>query len=75
MSKYRKSFNFKFEFISRNQVLKYINGSKSSSRDIPAKKIKITNEEVIVPIINFINICISSSIFPDELKTADIVPV
>ena len=67
MNKYQKSFNFKFEFVSRNQGLKYINEincNKSLSGDIAAKMIKTCKEEVIVPIPNCINICISSSTFP-----------
>ena len=35
---------------------------------------KVTEEEIIVPIINCINKCISSSTSPDKLKIADIVP-
>ena len=67
MNKYQKSFNFKFEFVSRNQGLKYINeinSSKSLKGKIAAKIIKTTKEEVIVPIPNCINKCISSSTFP-----------
>ena len=39
------------------------------------KMIKIGTKEVIVPIINYMNKCISSSTFPDEFKIADIYPV
>ena len=41
--KYQNSFNFKFELVSTDQVIKFINEidcNKSSSGDIPAKIIK-----------------------------------
>ena len=59
-------------------MLKYINEincNKISSGDIHAKIIKIAKEEVLVPLTNCINKCISSITFQDELKIADIVPV
>ena len=43
-----------FEFVSTNQVLKYINKldcNKTSGGDIPAKIIKMAIEELTVPII------------------------
>ena len=57
--KYQHSFNFKFKFVSTDQVIKFIDEidcNKSSSGDIPAKIISTGN-------------------FPDELKIAHIVPV
>lgn len=39
------------------------------------KMIKIGTEEVIVPIINYMNKCISWSTFSDEFKIADIYSV
>ena len=57
--KYQNSFNFKFKFVSTDQVIKFIDEidcNKSSSGDIPAKIISTGN-------------------FPDELKIAHIVPV
>ena len=43
-----------FEFVSTNQVLKYINKldcNKTSGEDIPVKIIKMAIEELTVPII------------------------
>ena len=61
MYKYKKSFNLKIEFVSTNQVPKYINEidcNKNSSGDIPAKLIKIAKDEVIAPITNCVDKCI-----------------
>ena len=47
--KYQNSFNFKFELVSTDQVIKFIDEidcNKSSSGDIPAKIIKIAKEEI-----------------------------
>ena len=74
--KYQNSFNFKFELVSTDQVIKFIDEidcNKSSSGDIPAKIIKIAKEEIAEPIRNCINSSISTGTFPDELKRADIV--
>ena len=63
---------------SANQVLKYINEigwNKSSGRDIPTKVINMAKEKLTVRITNYINDCISSSIFPHELKIVNIIPV
>ena len=76
--KYQNSFNFKFEVVSTDQVIKCINETdcnKSSGGDIPAKIIKIANEDIAEPIRNCINSSISTGTFPDELKIPDIVPV
>ena len=76
--KYQNSFNFKFELVSTDQVIKFIDEidcNKSSSGDIPAKIIKIAKEEIAEPITNCINSSIPTGTFPDELKIADINPV
>ena len=76
--KYQTSFNFKFELVSTDQVIifvDYIDCNKSSSGDIPAKIIKIAKEEIAEPIRSWINSSISTDTFSDELKIADIVPV
>ena len=76
--KYQYSFNFKLEFVSTDQVIKFIDKidcNKNSSRDIPAKIIKIAKQEIAEPIRNCINSSISIGTFPDELKIADTVPV
>ena len=77
-NKYQNSFNFKFELVSTDQVIKFIdeiNCNKSSSGDIPAKTIKIAKEEIAELIRNCINSSISTGTFADELKIADIAPV
>ena len=75
---YQNSFNFKFELVSTHQVIKFIDEidcNKSSSRNIPAKIIKIAKEEIAKPTRNCINSSLSTGTFPDELEIADIVPV
>ena len=62
--KYQQSFNFRFEFVFTNQVLKYINEidcNKSSGGEIPIKFIKMVKEELTVAMANYLNKCISSS--------------
>ena len=69
---------FNFQFVCTDQVLKYINQidcKKSSSGEIPPNIIKIAKKEILIPITNCINHCISTNTFPDELKIADIIPV
>ena len=76
--KYQNVFNFKFEPVSTDQVIKFIDEidcNKSSSGDLPAKIIKIAKGEFAEPITNYLNSSKSTDIFPDELKIADIVPV
>ena len=54
--KYQQSFYFKFEFVSPNHVLKYVNEvdcNKRSGGNIPAKIIKMGKEELIVPVTNY----------------------
>ena len=76
--KFRKSFNFKFEFVSANMILIYINEidlKESSSGEISPAIIKLAKKEVLVPITNCINKCISIKYFPDELEVADVITV
>ena len=78
IDKYQNSFNFKFEIVSTDQVIQFIdeiNCNESSSGDIPAKLFKIAKEEIPEPIRNCISSSISTDTFPDELKIADFVPV
>ena len=61
MYKYKSYLNLKTEFVSTNQVPKYINDidcKKSTSGDIPVKLIKIAKDKVIGPITNRVNKCI-----------------
>ena len=74
--KYQNVFNFKFELVSTDQIIKFIDEidfNQSSSRDISVKFIKIAKEEIAEPIANCINSSISTGTFPDELKIADVV--
>ena len=64
--KYQNSFNFKFELVNPDQIIKFINETdcnKSLSGDIPAKTIKIAKEEIAEPITNCINSSISTCTF------------
>ena len=68
---HQNSFNFRFELVSTDQVLKFIDEidwKKNSSEDISAKIIKIAKEEIAEPIRNCINSFISTGIFLVELK-------
>ena len=74
--KYRCSFHFNFEFVSK--VLKYINQidcNISKSGEISPNIIKIANNGLLVPFTNCIDRCISTNSFPDELKIGDVVSV
>ena len=76
--KFRNSFSFKFEFVSTDIVLRCINEidiKKSSSGEISPAIIKLAKKEILIPITNCINKCISIKSFPDELKVADVIPV
>ena len=48
---------------------------KSSSREISPVIIKLAKKEILIPITNCINKCISIKLFPDELKVANVIPV
>ena len=76
--KYQNSFNFKFEPVSTDPVINFIDEidcNRSSRGDIPAKIIKTAKEEIAELIANCINSSISTDTSSDELKVADIVPV
>ena len=54
--KYQQSLNSKFEFVSLNQVLKYISEidcNKCTGGDITTKTTKIAKEELAVSITNY----------------------
>ena len=58
--------------------MRYINEidiKKSSSGEISPAIIKLAKKEILIPITNCINKCISIKSFPDELKVADVIPV
>ena len=48
---------------------------KSSNGEISPAIIKLAKKEILIPITNCINKCISIKSFPDELKVADVIPV
>ena len=74
--KYQNSFNWTYELLSTDQVIKFIDEIDcNKSGDIPAKIIKIAKEEIEEPIRICINSFISAGTFPDKLKIADMVPV
>ena len=76
--KFRKSFSFKFEFVSADKILRYINEidiKKSSSGEISPAIIKLAKKEILIPIANCINKCISTKSFSDELKVVNVIPV
>ena len=76
--KFRNSFSFKFELVPTDIVLRCINEidiKKSSSGEISPAIIKLAKKEILIPITNCINKCISIKSFPDELKVADVIPV
>ena len=76
--KFRNSFNFKFEFDSTDIVLRCINEidiKKDSSGDISTAIIKLAKKEILIPITNCINKCISIKSFPEKLNVADVIPV
>ena len=70
--KFRKSFNFKFEFVSANMILIYINEidlKESSSGEISPAIIKLAKKEVSIRITNYINV------FPRLVESSDVIPV
>ena len=76
--RHQDSFNFKFEPVGTNQVIKLIDQidcNKSSSGQIPAKINIIAKKEIAEPITNCIDSSISTDTFPDELEISEIVPV
>ena len=61
-----------------DQVIKFINEiycNKIAIGDMPWKIIKTAKKQIAEPIANCVNSSISTDIYPDELKKADIVPV
>ena len=64
--------------MSTDIVLRCINEidiKTSSSGEISPAIIKLAKKEILIPITNCINKCISIKSFPDELKIADVIPV
>ena len=58
--------------------MRYINEidiKKSSSGEISPAIIKLAKKEILIPITNCMNKCISTKSFSDALKVADVIPV
>ena len=74
--KYKNSFYFKFEPVSTDQIITFIDeiDCKKISRG-PANVIKNAKEEIAGPTINCINSSKSTNTLPHELKIVDIFPV
>ena len=76
---YQNSSNFKFELVSTDQVIKFIDEidcNNNSNGDIPPKTTTTAKEEIAEPISNYTNSSISTGTFLDLSKIdADIVPV
>ena len=65
-----------FDFCQQNRFgCGYHMIKKSSSGEISPAIIKLAKKEILIPITNCINKCISIKSFPDELKVADVIPV
>ena len=52
-----------------------LTSKKNSSGEISPAIIKLAKKEILIPITNCINKCISIKSFPDDLKVADVIPV
>ena len=56
-------------------MYKNLDNKKSTSGNIPTKMLKLASGYALRPLTNCINKCISTQIFAEELKLADIIPV
>ena len=57
------------------RCIKKLTLKKNSNGEISPAIIKLAKKEILIPITNCINKCISKKSFPDELKVADVIPV
>ena len=71
--------SFDFEMVSHDYIskkLRMINIRKATGYDnIPAKLLRLAQNELTYPITNLINNSISMSTFPDQLKCAELSPL
>ncbi len=69
---------FSFHTVTSNVVMKKLrklNAKKATGcDDIPAKIIKMGSTKLVTSLTNMINRCIQDSIFPDDLKLANVMP-
>ena len=71
--------SFNFEMVSHDcisKTLRMINVRKATGYDnIPAKLLRLAQNELTYPITNLVNNSISMSTFPDQLKCAELSPL
>ena len=71
--------SFNFEMVSHDcisKMLRMINIRKATGYDnIPAKLLRLAQNELTYPITNLVNNSISMSTFPDQLKCAELSPL
>ena len=68
---------FKFSHVNPTEFMKQIDlldSKKSSSRDIPTDILKGTKELICPYLTDYINSAIYDCKFPDEMKTAKLIP-
>ncbi len=74
----KNTSKFNFHTVTSKEVMKKIrllNAKKSTGYDnIPAKLVKLGKESLVSSLTKMINKCIEESIFPDDLKLANIMP-
>ena len=76
-SRQSKCHKFDFSYVSNETTKSYImklDESKKTSGNIPTRVLKLSSDVCCNTITNCINTCIENSVFPDELKYADIRP-
>ena len=69
---------FELSYVNSEQVRKYVlslDSNKSISGNIPINVLKLSVDYYLGYLTNCINFCIANSIFPDELKLADVTPI
>ena len=71
--------SFRFTTVSYDAIekkLKSINSKKATGYDgIPGKLLRLAHKELAMPLANLINTCLIQSIFPNNMKCAELSPV
>ena len=70
--------NMHFPMVSEDEVLKTLNGLKSSSPgydNIDCKLLKTIHEYIVQPLTHIFNLSLEQGIVPSELKIAKIIPI
>ena len=74
-----KPYNYTFNVVSENKVLKYLNNlsaKKATGLDgIPARFVRDSTSTIICPLSNVINLSLIQGTVPDDMKSARIVPL